>query len=50
MKDIIMDQTINYAIGLGHTTIVSEFLQNGYQIKEVDGIKYLVKDDHITAK
>ena len=43
MKDIIMEQTINYAIGLGHTTIVSEFFQKGVPNKGSGRNKILSK-------
>ena len=49
MKDIIMEQTINYLASLGNPTIVEELLKDGYEIVKLESIVYLRKIEQLVS-
>ena len=48
MKDIIMEQTINYLASLGNPTIVEELLKDEYEIVKLYTIVYLRKTEIVS--
>lgn len=49
MKDIVMEQTINYLASLGNPTIVEELLKDGYEVVRLDTIVYLRKIEQLVS-